>query len=387
MIEKLASPTPQQKIARTVLLRAGAGYGVLFGLGFALLVWGYDALALSQSSADMAWAKLLIGLPCLLIIGGIAGIVGAWTPSTLVTTGVWAVTMAGIGWLAGHVPFTGISWLAGIIDPRFAGLTLWPYTDGNAVRTLLVMIAYTVYGFGVGYVETLATEWAWDRTTPEGRMKVGAWSVLLVAWLVALPPAFILDYLVMTPVRAPQVRVADLVETYLEGGEAAVAATGQSVIEARRNGPRFTPNYTIYFSGFDTSTDTLYAGYSDVVFDTGFALRCIVMGDRVTFCDDLSQKLDLRIGQMVQAAKTGKRPWLESQMKTFNVTEDVIAWLQTHQEQLSDSYSLVITAQKGNCMFVTAQFNTGTKIECRFHGNAIVTVDQCEFVFRQDLQD
>ena len=387
MIEKIANPLPQQKVARTVLLRAGAGYGVLFGLGFALLVWGYDALALSQSAADMAWAKLLIGLPGLLIIGGIAGIIGAWTPSTLVTTGVWAVTMAGIGWLAGHIPFNGMSWIAGVIDSRFAELTPWPYTDGNALRTLLVMIAYAVYGFGVGYVETMAVEWAWDRTTPEGRMKVGAWGVLLVAWLVAVPPMFILDYLVMAPVRAPQVRVANLVETYLEGGETAVAATGQNLIEARRNGPRFTPNYTVYFSGFDTSTDTLYAGYSDVVFDTGFALRCIVMGDRVTFCDDLSQKLDLRIGQMVQAAKTGERPWLENRMKTFTVTEDVIAWLQTHQGQLSDAYSLTITAQKGNWMFVTAQFNTGATMTCRFGGNAVVTVDRCEFAFGQDLQD
>ena len=380
MIEKLASPLPQQKTARTVLLRAGAGYGMLFGLGFALFVWGYDALALSQSLADMAWAKLLIGLPCLLIIGGIAGTVGAWSSSTLFTTGMWAMTMAGIGWLAGHIPFTGISWLAGVIDPRFAGLSPWPYIDATAARTLLVMIAYTVYGFAVGYVETLAVEWAWDRTTPAGQMKLGAWSVLLVAWVVALPPTIILDYLVMTPVRAPQVRVANLVETYLEGGEAAVSAAGQSVIEAQRHGARFTPDYTIHFSGFDTTTKTLYAAYSDVVFDTGFALRCIVMGDRITFCDDLSQKLDVRIGQMVQAGKTGERPWLTSQMKTFNVTEEVITWLQTHREQLSDTYNLMITAQKGNQMFVTAQFSTGAKIECRFQGNAVVTVDQCESV-------
>lgn len=378
MIEKLASPPPPQKITRAVLLRAGVGYGLLFGLGFTLFVWGYDALALSRSSADMAWAKLLMALPCLLVIGGIAGIIGAASSSTLLTTAVWAIALGGIGWLAGHIPFTGASWLAGILDPRFAGLTSWPYTNANALRTLLVMITYTVYGFGVGYVETLAIEWAWDRTTPTGRMKAGAWAVLLVAWLVAFPPAFILDYLVMADVRTPQVRVANLVETYLEGGEAAVSATGQNTIEAQRNGPRFTPNYTIHFAGFDTSTDTLYAGYSDVAFDTGFMLRCIVMGDRVTFCDDLSQKLDLRIGQMVQAAKTGERPWLASQMKTFNVTDDVMTWLQSHQEQLSDAYRLTVTAQKGNWIYVTAQFDTGATMTCRFSGNAVITVDQCE---------
>ncbi len=380
MIDKLASPPPHQKIARAVLLRAGAGYGLLFGLGFALFVWGYDALTMSQSSADMAWAKLLMGLPCLLIIGGAAGILGAWSSSTLFTTFVWVVTMGGIGWLAGHIPFTGMSWLAGVLDPRFAGLTPWPYTESNALRTLLVMIAYTVYGFAVGYVETLAVEWAWDRTTPAGQLKASAWAVLLVAWLVALPPVFVLDYLVMADVRIPQVRVANLVGTYLEGGEAAVSATGQNINEAQRHGARFTPDYTVYFSGFDSTDKTFYTGYSDVVFDTGFALRCSVMGGQVTFCDDLSQKLDSRIRQMIQAAKTGERPWLTDPMKIFSVNEDVVTWLQTQQEGLSNTYHLTITAQKGPWMFVTVQFDTGRTVTCRFYGNAIVTVDQCESV-------
>lgn len=387
MREEVLSPLPRQKTARAVLLRAGAGYGLLFGLGFALLVWGYDAVALSRGSADMAWAKLLMGLPCLLVIGGIVGTLGAWTSSTLVTTGIWAVAFGGIGWLAGHIPFTGMNWLAGIIDPRFAGLTPWPYIEGNALRTLLVGIAYTVYGFGVGYMETLAVEWAWDRTSPEGRMKLSAWAVLLVAWLVALPPVFVLDYLVMADVRTPQVRVADLIETYLEGGEAAVSAAGQNIAEAQRHGARFTPEYTVYFSGYDPTDRTFYTAYSDVVFDTGFALRCSVRGGRISFCDDLSRKLDLRVGQMVQAGKTSERPWLEDKMKTFYVTEDVVTWLQTHRAQLSDVYHVTITAQKGHWMFVTAQFGTGATMTCRFSGNAIVTVDQCEFVRGQDLQD
>ncbi|HOU13632.1 MAG TPA: hypothetical protein PKZ84_10995 [Anaerolineae bacterium] len=384
MIEKLANPPSPQKITRAVLLRAGAGYGLLFGLGFALFVWGYDALALNRSAADMAWAKLLLGLPCLLIIGGVAGIVGAWSSSALLTTLVWAVTMGGVGWLAGHIPFTGMNWLIDMLDARFAGLTPWPYTEGSALRTLLVTIAYTVYGFGVGYVETLAVEWAWDRTTPTGRMKASAWAVLLVAWLAALPPVFVLDYLVMSPVRTPQVRVADLVRTYLEGGEAAVSATGQNIAEAQRHGARFTPDYTVYFAGFDPTDKTFYTGYSDVVFDTGFALRCSVRGGQVTFCDDLSYKLEQRIGQMVRAGKTGERPWLEDKTKTFTVTEEVVTWLQSHQAQLSDVYRWTIAAQKGPWMFVTAQFDTGAALTCRFYGNTVVTVDQCEFVFGHD---
>jgi len=76
MVEKLVLAPPPKKITRAVLLRAGAGYGLLFGLGFALYVWGYDTLTLSRSSADMAWGKLTLGLPCLLVIGGLAGLLG-----------------------------------------------------------------------------------------------------------------------------------------------------------------------------------------------------------------------------------------------------------------------------------------------------------------------
>jgi hypothetical protein len=46
MVDRTAKFLPQQKTTRTVLLRAGAAYGILFGLGFAIFVWGYDALSL-----------------------------------------------------------------------------------------------------------------------------------------------------------------------------------------------------------------------------------------------------------------------------------------------------------------------------------------------------
>ena len=51
----------------------GLGYGLAHALIFGLSVWGYDAYALARSNAELAWAKLALGLPLLLLIGAAAG--------------------------------------------------------------------------------------------------------------------------------------------------------------------------------------------------------------------------------------------------------------------------------------------------------------------------
>ena len=58
--------------AHKLFLSAGTAYGMIFGLGFALLAWGYDALLLASSSVDLAWMKLLLGLPLAIIIGSLS---------------------------------------------------------------------------------------------------------------------------------------------------------------------------------------------------------------------------------------------------------------------------------------------------------------------------
>ena len=111
-------------------------------------------------------------------------------------------------------------------------------------------------------------------------------------------------------------------------------------------------------------------------------MRCIVMGSRVTFCDDLETKLNTAIGDLAYAGMTGERRWMQKQMKPFTVDEDVMTWLQAfgrqHGEQLDSAYTLERITQKNSWILITAHFESGFDMVCRFHGAAVVNVDQCD---------
>jgi len=367
---------------RKVLLTAGTGYGLLFGLGFALFVWGYDAWVLTSISADLAWAKFAFGFPLALLIGGLAGFLGMLPSWTGVTIAIWAIASGVLGWIAGHIPYEGNDLIVGFLEPRFAGQQILPYMQIHQARTIMAILFNGLFGIVAGYVELTAVDWAWDRTTPQGRLSLGSWIMLMVAMLVALLPAATVSELIMRPIRNPQVYVAQLVDVMLSEGVAGVEAKNLNLIEAERYGDKFTPGHTIYFSGFLGEADALYSAYADIAFDNDFMMRCIVMGSRVTFCDDLETKLNTAIGDLAYAGMTGERRWMQKQMKPFTVDEDVMTWLQAfgrqHGEQLDSAYTLERITQKNSWILITAHFESGFDMVCRFHGAAVVNVDQCD---------
>lgn len=368
--------TPPGKTPTANPRATGAGYGVFFGLGFALWLWGYDASVLARASADLAWGQFAVGLPCALLIGGVTGYVGARLPAVGWTALLWAFSLGALTWLAGHAPFEGYNFVAGLTDARFAGITLRPYTDVNQVRTLLTLIPNTILGFAVGYLQTLAMDAAWDYTDARGRMRLRSWLALMTGLLIAIAPAVIVHLFVMQPFRAPQVRLANLVATTLAGGVEAVRATGQNVIEAENYGAQFTPSYTIQFAEFATLTEE--SSYVTVIFNSGFALQCIIMGDQVTFCENLSEKYDARIGALAYSGLTGEQRWRSDPRKNFFVEDTVVAWLREHRGQLSENYHITRIEQRGPLALVAAQFDTSFKMTCRFSGAAITHATACK---------
>ena len=113
------------------------------------------------------------------------------------------------------------------------------------------------------------------------------------------------------------------------------------------------------------------------MFADGFALRCIVMGTRVTFCTDLEVKLDTWVKDLIHAGITGERRWLENPMKTFTVDDAVVGWLRAQGDHLAGPYTIKRLAQMNSWMLVAVRFESGFEMECRFHGAGVVDVDQC----------
>ncbi len=370
------SAEPRERETRKLLISAGTVYGILFGLGFALFTWGYDGALLASNAADAAWTKLALGLPLTIIIGGLAGRIAASIPLTSVSVLLWAA----VGWLfgviAGHIPFDGGNLAAWLSDRRLWGAPILAYGHAAAVRTTLVVLINIAIGAAVGAVEGTAIQWAWDWATPEGKISRGSLVVLLVSLPMALFMAMPADGFIDKPLRAPQQRVGHVIHLAVTGAPVPeIWASSYRSIEPFRES--LSAQYVTYFVGFSSYSETWYSAYVDAVFDNGLTLRCVTVGKQVVYCQDLSQKLAGWMDDLVRAGLYDERPWLDEQTQHLAVDDIVLAWLADHQAQLGETYQLSRAGQRGGWLFMSARFDSGFEMVCRFRGTSPVTVDQC----------
>jgi hypothetical protein len=365
---------------------AGAAYGLIFGLSFALIIWGRDAALLALSGASLAWAKLLFGLPVAILVGGLFGWLASLSTSTAVYVIVWSVAGGLLGWLTGRMPYDGGNVGAWLTEPRLWGLSVFPYGESARTRTALLVITAGGIGIVVGFVESLAVQWAWDRATPRGRMSLQSWVILLVCIPLVIPVAMLVEDLVHQRMRIPQQRVGESVALALSGAdEETFKQHGLNYFALDAFYGDLSRDHVIHLAGYRD-----VGGYTsaqiDVVFDDGFVLRCdttevgvfLSPEHRILGCADISKKYNAWMDALIHAGLTGERRWGGAPMRSLKVEEGVATWLQGRSDELGGSYEVSRAGQQGGWVFVSARFDTGFEMTCRFHGTSSVQVDQCE---------
>jgi hypothetical protein len=370
--ETFADPETE---TRRLFVAAGTAYGVVFGLTLALLTWGYDALHLLAAGANLPWAKVVLGVPLSLAICVLVGNLASTFPQTAVSVALWTVAGTLLGLIAGHIPFEGRNLIVWLVDRRLWGQVVFPYGSSAAVRTTLILIVGAGVGAASGLLERLALEWAWDRATPKGRMSVQSWAVLLVCLPLILLLTGANDEMINRPLRAPQRSVAQLISLTLAEKTERAKARGLNVAAVKTFRESFSDNFDTHLVTYDLSPPQI--AFVDAVFDNGFALRCRTVGNVVTFCDDVSSKLEGWMDDLIFAGLHGERRWMDRPAPSLIVEDQVVRWLQNHPTQLSETYELSRTGQQGRFVFMTARFDTGFDITCRFRGTQPIAVDQC----------
>ena len=376
VFKKELPPDHEQRM-RKLLQTAGAGYGMLFGLSFALFTWGYDTYILAAYGASLPWVKLVFGLPLAVAIGGLVGWLAAYTPSMAVSIAVWAGFGALFGVIAGHIPFDGGNLTFWLLDHRLWGEVILDYGRSASVRTTLVILINSIIGVGVGFVETLAVQWAWERSTPEYKLSLGSWTVLLVCVPLAFLSAASIDGFFNQPLRNPQQLTGKLINLTLAGEieENALLQSSYRSIEPYLES--FSDRYESHFVSFGWATGTWESAYVDIVFDNGFTMRCVTSSKTVIYCDDLSQRYDTWVNDLVRSGLYGEHPWQERDIRRLTVHESVVDWLGAHRDQLSENYELRRDGQYNDWVFMAVRFDTGFEMVCRFRETAPVIIDQC----------
>lgn len=351
---------------------AGARYGLVLALGFAAAAWGQDALTLALASASLAGLKLLVGLPLTVLTGLLAGRLAGSTQSITISAVPWAVAGALFGLLAGLTQFDGTN-LVGVVEPRVLDALILPGKEALYSAIVPVFFGMLLGGLA-GVLQQIAMMMAWERSTSDNRMSWEAWLSLCLGLPLVIFLGLVADEVTNSPLRHSTQVVDEVVQATL-AGTARRTSPDRTYDPVLRYQEALSPDYTI--SLVDVAYKPLRAVYLDVVFTNGFTLRCSVVGNNILNCADVSTTYQAWMDQLVQAGRSEDIAQLQRTGYRLQMEDQVLTWLQAHQERFTGAYEISKDSRRGGWVFMSARFDSGYHVNCRFQGAAPVVLDRC----------
>lgn len=352
-------------IHRRFIRRAGALYGVIVAVGFALFFWLPDALLLRETHYQDWWMKLALGLLVTIPVSALIG----WLAASMRWSGlgllIWIVGGSLLAWIGGHIQFDGVSWLARLTDIYPSTRVMYPFTPSAGAFTGIGMVVGAGAGLFLGVIGLVAVERAWEASTSRHGFSFKSIVMLGMCLPVMLVMGLLVDYQINASTRTALLSVQQLIDTVRDPNADLVRAKLAPMARYRE---RMSPNYTLHWN---TSNDELTNYAIDVAFDTGLTLRCPSMLDNAYLCSDLSKQLDEWMTPLVS-----EQDWACTQCG-LEIETAARQWLDTTIPTLGKLVSVALLQHHGGWLYMRATFDDGRKIDCRFIGNRPATVDFC----------
>lgn len=339
--------------------RWGVIFGLVLGLAFAAGAWGVDALALSQTSTQYPWLRLVPGLLLSLPFALLAGWIAARSENGLVSAIVWAVAAAISLWIAGHIPYEISSQIVRWLDPNFRGLEVYPFPESAATRLGMgiavgIVLAIIAGGLGTMAVDNLRLGVGFTRIG----MTVICCGLMICAGLFS-------DNINNRPLRAPLVEMEHLIELYK-------SYQGKSITPQESRQLHFgvvkpmadmidQPRQMVLG---DYQPDTLESARVFVrLGDTWF--RCWVIVEQPSFC----QKSD----EVYANAFTCL--WQGGDKCGALLKGDTSAWIkQNDQDKIVSTH---VFTQRGAYTLLDVDLGQQGRVECRFKDSGSLSIESC----------
>lgn len=363
------------ELKQTFARKFGWRYGLTFSLAMVIVGWGLDAWRLADASAELPWVKVLAATITLIPLGIIAGaLAGRAHPSMSITLLLWLGCGIIGGWVAGLLPYQVLRTTAGLIDPAVAGLSIFPFTAEANFGTGVAIFMGIVAAFPAALLQVLSTDWAWDRSSDDGRMTWGACAILSIAMLIGAGLGLLDDSMVnqltaplLLANRVMQVAVetpTDLDTSKMTNSQMFVYMAGLPWRD------KISKRYTLYL--VDYEPDTFQDATIDIAFDNGVILRCRVIQARImSGCFDASAELGELIRQFV---KTGATPCPDCSVRAQTAATTSQAQL---RGELGDPTDARVTHHSGGAISVRVDYGARAQVECYLVGNDPVVIESC----------
>lgn len=364
-VHPLARPLIDPAVYRRFVRKAGAMYGLVVALGFALFFWLPDALIIRGSGYQNWWVKLVLGLlvtiPLSTLIGWLAAS-ARWSGLTIL---IWIAGGSVLAWIGGHVEFEGVSLFARLTDIYPSAQVMYPFSEPAAAATGISMVVGAGAGLIIGVIGLVAVERAWDASTARFGFSFKSLLMLGLCLPALLVFGLLADHQINASTRSALTGVKNTIEIVRDPNADLVTAKLGPMARYR---DRMTPHYILYWNKINEELTRLAI---DVFFDSGLLLRCPSMLDNVFLCSDLSAKLN---DWMTQLLTVEGRACADC---ALIVDPAVRQWLSATVPTLGKLESVALLEHHGGWLYMRATFDSGRQVDCRFIGDQPITVDMC----------
>jgi hypothetical protein len=149
--------------------RTSIYYGVIAGLVFAFVAWGFDGIQLAQAHALYPFAMFVMGGIPTILIGAVAAWIVFRSQSFLVAFVLWLATGIAFAWLASHIPMDGVSKFISIVNPDLARMVDYPFVLAAQFQSGIAMVAVVIVTLIAGMLEIALVEATSESGAPLGR--------------------------------------------------------------------------------------------------------------------------------------------------------------------------------------------------------------------------
>ena len=126
--------------------------GMLCGLVFALVAWGYDGLLLAKAHAAIPWLKFAIGIiPCA-IAGGLAGWLSMKINNMFARMAIWIAVAVFFTYLTSFIPFKVIPVFYRWMYPKIGNSFVFRAPDAISARRFITTIMTVIFLFIAGLI-------------------------------------------------------------------------------------------------------------------------------------------------------------------------------------------------------------------------------------------
>jgi len=344
----------------------GLIYGLIAGFCFGLGVWALDGWFLQQAHADYAWLKLAIGMPLLVIIGGLAGWLTARLDNAFWGAISWLAAGIAYVWITSHVPFEGQSIALGFLDPNFAGLEIYPFVESLRIRMSLLYLAVGLLMAIMGGFELFFVE---SATRSSGQF--GRFFSFLVCFVLYIPVGMMVDDLINRTLRDPIEGMHNLIQFGLEMQHQTVSKESQremGVRAIRVFGDRINQPYRIILGKYDPILLDEIHVYVDFSGEWG---GCSVLVNRPMVCW-LSSERYLRSLACLAEGGNPEKCRIKSLPGAAPVQADVFSNLDVEPLEFG------ILGQRGTQVLAMAADAEGDQVKCNFRELEDVYLESCQ---------